>query len=204
MLKIFTYMTTFTGMPLKLIKATRHELPGIRDFLLEIGSGENGFVGTDFGRGLGTLEETLLRMEGMSSRTSLAPENAEIALGAQEDILVTRCTVPMTTFWLYDATDRPIGISRLRHELNESLLIRGGHIGYYIRRTDRGKGLGSFLLAATLNEARKLGIDRVLLTANTDNPASIRTIEANGGIREDSRIDDDGIEYGRYWIILPR
>jgi predicted acetyltransferase len=67
--------------------------------------------------------------------------------------------VPMTTFWLLDATDNAVGVSRLRHRLTESLMRSGGHIGYFVKRQERGKGYGTAILHETLDEARKLGIE---------------------------------------------
>lgn len=166
-----------------LVKATREELPGVRALLLGLGAGEHGFGGTDFGRGLMTLEAYLIHLEEMFAGTNLPSWMA-----------------PMTTFWLLDDGGRAVGMSRLRHRLTEDLLNKGGHIGYYIRRDVRGQGLGKQLLAATLCAARQLGIPRALLTADIDNAASTRVIEANGGQREDIRVDEHGTAYGRYWI----
>lgn len=89
--------------------------------------------------------------------------------------------VAQSTFWLVDG-DEFIGRSSLRHELTEHLLKYGGHIGYDIRPSRRGRGYGTRLLEPTLPEAHKLHIDQVLVTCNTDNLASIKVIEANGGV----------------------
>lgn len=48
-----------------------------------------------------------------------------------------------------------------------------------------------------LERARAMGIDRVLLRCDDDNPASRRTILRAGGVLEDVR---EGAE--RYWIEL--
>lgn len=114
---------------MRLIKATRQELPGVREMLLELGNGENGFTGADFGCGRMTLEEQLLFLEEMSEGMNLKPE-----------------WVPMTTFWFVNDENEPIGMSRLRHELNDWLLSHGGHIGYHIRASQRRKGYGILLL----------------------------------------------------------
>jgi RimJ/RimL family protein N-acetyltransferase len=58
-----------------------------------------------------------------------------------------------------------------------------GHIGYDIRPTARGRGHGRGLLAATLREAYRMGIDPVVLSVETDNTASVRVIESCGGVR---------------------
>jgi predicted acetyltransferase len=110
--------------------------------------------------------------------------------------------VPMTTHWLLDDAGEVVGVGRLRHRLTPALLEDGGHIGYYVRPTHRGKGYGTEILRLLLVEARKLGIDRALLTVHSDNGASIRVIERNGGVLEDERTDPEGVPYRRYWIAL--
>ncbi len=82
----------------------------------------------------------------------------------------------------------------LRHQLNDVT----GHIGYGIRPSARGRGLATWALGAMLEEARALGVGRVLLVCVEGNEASARTIEHNGGVLE-------GIRGGvcRYWIDLP-
>ncbi len=112
--------------------------------------------------------------------------------------------VPMTTLWLLDAEERVVGVSRLRHRLTPFLLERGGHIGYFVRAAERGKGYGRAILALTLDAARRLGLERVLVTASIENVGSVRVIEANGGRLEDERLDDAGNPYGRYWIELTK
>ena len=60
----------------------------------------------------------------------------------------------------------------------------GGHIGYDVRPSERGKGCGTRLLRLTLQKARELGLDDVLITADEANAASWKVIERNGGRRE--------------------
>jgi len=49
---------------------------------------------------------------------------------------------------------------------------------------------------------RAEGVERVLVTCGSDNEASRRTIEKNGGIYESTRppVADDPVEIRRYWI----
>ena len=108
----------------------------------------------------------------------------------------------MTTCWLVDDGGVIAGVSRIRHSLTARLLAHGGHIGYYVRASYRGQGHGTQILALTLIEARKLGLERVLLTVDSDNLPSIRVIETNGGVMEDERVDSEGLRYRRYWIDL--
>jgi predicted acetyltransferase len=59
------------------------------------------------------------------------------------------------------------------------------------------------ILALTLEQCRRLGIRRVLVTCLEDNIASARVIEANGGVLENV-IDAPGGRGSlrRYWISL--
>jgi predicted acetyltransferase len=50
-----------------------------------------------------------------------------------------------------------------------------------------------------LVEARRIGLDRVLLTCDVDNTGSARTIEKHGGVLEDVRDTTIGPKK-RYWI----
>jgi predicted acetyltransferase len=110
--------------------------------------------------------------------------------------------VPQTTFWLVDG-DAYIGRLSLRHHLNDSLRLIGGHIGYDIRPSMRRQGYGTRALALGLIEARNLGLTRVLVTCDKENTGSRRIIERNGGVLEDETTipDYDGVILP-YWITL--
>lgn len=170
---------------MRLEAASLNAPEGLEQFLRELGNGENGFGGTGFATGQQTLVELLEQLVDRAAGRS-----------------VPAGRVPGTTFWLLDDVGRIVGMSRLRHRLNEALLIDGGHIGYYVRPHERRKGQGHTLLELTLIEAKKLGLTRVLLTANSDNAGSIGVIEGNGGLMEDERVDDSGVPYGRFWFEL--
>jgi predicted acetyltransferase/NTP pyrophosphatase (non-canonical NTP hydrolase) len=109
--------------------------------------------------------------------------------------------VPMTSYWLTLQGKMIIGESRLRHTLNPDLEIEGGHIGYAIRPTLRRLGYGTQILALTLEKAREMGLQRVLVTCDTDNIGSARIIEKNGGILESyATSPESGKQISRYWI----
>jgi predicted acetyltransferase len=169
----------------RLVKASLEPPQDLEAFLRELGKGERGFGGTPFAAGDETLPALLQRLVDMSQGRGLPPGQ-----------------VAMTTFWLLD-DEQVAGMSRLRHALNKALLQKGGHIGYYIRPSERGKGYGSAILRLTLEAARSLGIGRALVTTDSDNAASIAVIEGNGGVLEDERADGaTGVPYRRYWIDL--
>lgn len=104
--------------------------------------------------------------------------------------------VAQTIFWLY-VNGKPVGYSKLRHELTDHLRKEGGNIGYGIRPSERGKGYAKKMLTITLSQARKIGLDKVLITTDIDNVASRKVVEANGGVMES---ESDGSCY--YWITL--
>ena len=61
--------------------------------------------------------------------------------------------------------------------------------------------MATWAVAAVLEEARKLGLDRVLITCDDSNLASARTIERSGGVLEDIRPTSLGLTR-RYWVAL--
>ena len=94
--------------------------------------------------------------------------------------------MPYTLKWIVGDGEY-LGRISLRHSLTPLLLTWGGHIGYGVRPTARGRGVATTALAQMLPVAAALGIDPVLVTCDVDNEASRRTIERNGGIYEDTR-----------------
>jgi predicted acetyltransferase len=97
---------------------------------------------------------------------------------------------------------RIVGRVTIRHTLNDFLRRVGGHIGYVVVPEFRRRGHATTILRLALGIARdQLGMDRVLVTCNDDNPGSIRTIEKNGGVLEDVVVGPDLQKpKRRYWI----
>ena len=110
--------------------------------------------------------------------------------------------VPGNEFWLI-AGNRVLGRSKLRHRLIPSLEREGGHIGYDIRPSERRKGYGTLILKLTLEKAKGLSLDRVLLTCDADNIGSAKVIENNGGVLSGRAVSEkSGKEILQYWIEL--
>lgn len=110
--------------------------------------------------------------------------------------------VPDSTFFCLDEErDIFVGAVNIRHYLSERLLLNGGHIGDGVRPSERGKGIGTKMVGLALEECKKLGIYKVLMVCNKENPASARTIQKNGGILENELTVDGEVEQ-RYWITL--
>lgn len=154
--------------------------------------------------------EAMREMEEAGEDTDL-PASIE-TVGQEFDVFVERMLyhnahplprfVPQTMFWITRG-DEYVGRLGLRHALNDKLLQFGGHIGYDIRPSMRRRGYGTRALALGLDEARKLGIDRVLVTCSEYNVGSMKIIEANGGVLENTVETPYREELTcRYWIDL--
>ena len=111
--------------------------------------------------------------------------------------------VPDSVFFCLDV-DRDIfvGAVNIRHYLNESLLFTGGHIGDGIRPSERRKGYATAMIGLALEECKKLGIHRVLMTCDKDNIGSAKSITNNGGVLENEVVNEEGVLEQRYWISL--
>ena len=103
--------------------------------------------------------------------------------------------VPYIQLISFAADGQAVGFLNLRLRLNDYLLQEGGHIGYSIRPSARGKGLAKEQLRQGLQVAKSKNIKRVLVTCDEDNEASRRTILSAGGVYENT-IDRSQ----RYWI----
>jgi predicted acetyltransferase len=113
--------------------------------------------------------------------------------------------VPHSTLWLVRDDADLVGVSNFRHRLTDSLRREGGHIGYGIRPSVRGRGYAKTLLAKTLERAVEMGLVEVLLTCAKANMASVRTIVRNGGVlMSEEFIPERGEVVQRYTVGLSR
>ncbi|ETT45086.1 MULTISPECIES: GNAT family N-acetyltransferase [Paenibacillus] len=151
----------------------------IFEMIVEIGPGENGFVNNGFDLAFSQFPDFIRERIALSQGDNLPPQY-----------------VAQTNYWLL-IDSYPVGVGKLRHSLNDQLRKSGGHIGYSIRPSERGKGYGTIFLAELLKKAADMGIDKVMLTCEPDNIFSRKVIEANKGILH-------GIENEKcnYWITL--
>ena len=109
--------------------------------------------------------------------------------------------VPATQYLALDENEHVVGMTNLRHHLNDYLLAYGGHIGYSVRPSERKNGYASQMLHLTLEKARERGISKVRICCDHYNIASAKTIQSNGGVLEDEMFDSsDGMLTQRYWI----
>ena len=105
--------------------------------------------------------------------------------------------VPETYYYLWDE-GRLVGEFRIRHHLTEALKNGAGHIGYSIKKEERGKGYGTEGLKLTILEAKKIvPEDEIYLRVNKDNIASQKVMQKNGGkiVGEDD---------GHFFVRIPK
>jgi len=138
----------------------------IYDMLQEIPLDENGYRNGGNGRTLENFPDWLAKCDRISRGEGLESWQ-----------------VPQTLYVLY-VDGIPVGIGKLRTVLTDVLREAGGHAGYAIRPSQRRKGYGKLLLKLLIQEARKAGLDELLVTVHIYNTPSFRTAIANNGIVE--------------------
>lgn len=109
--------------------------------------------------------------------------------------------VPNSTYLLVREDNKVLGAVNIRHQLNDSLKFKGGHIGYGIRPGERRKGYATLMLSMALDVARQMGMPSVMLTCDKCNIASAGTIVKSGGVLH-SEDTENGEIFQRYWIEL--
>ncbi|MCL2350129.1 MAG: GNAT family N-acetyltransferase [Defluviitaleaceae bacterium] len=120
----------------------------------------------------------------------------------QKNIECSALDTPSTTYFMFcNEHDKIIGSIQLRHHLTQELLKDGGNIGYGIRPSERGKGYGVLQLSLVLEKAKKLGLDKVMISCSKDNRASALVAIRNGGVLAGEGFDEDeGKVTEIYWI----
>ncbi|MGE1038929.1 GNAT family N-acetyltransferase [Bacillus wiedmannii] len=108
--------------------------------------------------------------------------------------------VPSSQFLSFEKGEL-IGFVNIRHRLNQELLLESGHIGYSVHPNKRRQGYATKQLQLALDEAQKLGLQKVLITCDKVNIASAKTIQKVGGMLEDEVVSvHTGEIVQRYWI----
>ena len=109
--------------------------------------------------------------------------------------------VPSTSYIAVRVSDnRVVGIIDLRHHIDHPILGSwGGHCGYTVRPSERGKGYAREMLRLNIQNAFDMGIKKMMVTCQEGNLASEKTIGDNGGVYENT-IDVDGTYIKRFWI----
>jgi predicted acetyltransferase len=152
----------------------------------------------DWGRGTHQDGSGLGDEDDVDSAEGFAAWLARLDAQADESRPLPEGRVPATYWWIAE-TGAVLGAITLRHRLNPKLLEAGGHIGYGVRPSARGRGLATWALREVLPLAAARGLQRVLVSCGEHNVASARVIERCGGVLEDVRDTWLG-RSRRYWI----
>lgn len=152
-----------------------------------------------------SLEHAFLAM--LDDFDALDPHNCEFYAPARRDfasyvqslieeeagVNLPERYVRCTHRWLVTGSAEVVGVTRPRHSVDTPFLAEnGGHIGYDVAPSHRGRGYGHMALAVALAEARRIGLTRVLLFTGRDNAPSRAIVEHAGG-------ELAGISYSEFW-----
>lgn len=85
--------------------------------------------------------------------------------------------------------DRIVGALNIRWNSPIKMQLFSGNIGYGIRPKERRNGYNKINLYLGIIEAQKVGLEKIKLVCETNNIGSVKTIEALGGILEQTTID---------------
>lgn len=146
-----------------LVKLTQNNIVPF-DLTQTILSNENEFKNEAYGLNIETFKKWLLQQSNWANGINL-PNGY----------------VPQVIYWFY-VDNLPVGMGKIRLKLTESSLNIGGNIGYAIGKPYRGKGYGTIFLKLLIEEAKRIGVNDILLTVEKYNPASKHAIEKAGGI----------------------
>lgn len=100
------------------------------------------------------------------------------------------------TYWWITEGSRVLGGIALRHP-SHPLVPRAGHIGYGIRPSARGRGLAAWALGQVVEKAHMLAMNQVLAICASSNTGSIKTLERQGGVLDETAHET---AVRRYWI----
>lgn len=88
---------------------------------------------------------------------------------------------PYTRYFLTDKQGTIYAQGDVRHAPNRNLTYFSGYLGYGVVPPYRRNGFGTLMCARLLEKARAHHYKSVIITCNTDNIASAKIIEKNGG-----------------------
>ncbi len=109
---------------------------------------------------------------------------------------------PPSVVWWWVEGSRYLGRISLRLYLTPYLASYGGHVGYDVRKSERGRGVASEMLKAALPLARSMGYEKLILVCEEKNIPSRKVIEKNNGFFLGYSVDGEGKKHLRFQIDL--
>ncbi|WP_051189080.1 GNAT family N-acetyltransferase [Halalkalibacillus halophilus] len=106
------------------------------------------------------------------------------------------------TYFLLRGNSEIVGATNIRYDLTEDLEATGGHVGYGVKPSVRGRGYATYILRKALGILKQEGVERALVAVNSDNLPSEKVIKNNGGKQAESVTEPWGNIVDRYWIDL--
>lgn len=103
------------------------------------------------------------------------------------------------SFLIAEVNGQIVGRVSIRHELNDHLKRRGGHIGFGVLPEHRRRGYATTIFRRSLDILAAEGLTTALVTCDDDNLPSIATIERCGGQLAE-RANIDGVLVRRYHV----
>lgn len=127
-------------------------------------------------------------------------EHLQILKDQKDKSKIPAHLVPSTMLYAFVNGDI-VGRFNIRHELNDSLVQRGGHIGYAVSPKQRQKGYATEIFRSGMKCCKDLGLKKILITCSDENTPSWKIIEKFHGTLENRIFDKDKVEFiRRYWL----
>lgn len=124
-----------------------------------------------------------------------------VKLCEKQETIPRKDYVPAVQYLLKRRSDGKIlGVLQIRSTLNEHLFKFGGHFGGSIRPSERNKNYSTEMIKLGLKKAKRIGLDKILITCRDGNFASEKSILKAGGVYENTMRFNDEDSYKRFWI----
>ncbi len=97
--------------------------------------------------------------------------------------------------------EKKVGFVQIRHKVSAGAGIPNecaSHLYYEVEESEWNKGYGTEALRLALIEAKKIGLEKVVVTCDENNIPSKRIIEKNGGIYTKSCLCNNKIKLLRF------